>query len=182
MRPPDHPRTGADVPYERHADVLGLLPLRRTGFGPTLCRPAQIRHCSGGGSSRVARAARGRAWLAAIATRRMLPTLGPYSAYPPPAVAGRGGSASGASHECHAGVLGSPRLLLAGCGPALGRTAQIRRQPWGQGQTQHASGMWASLSSLLSRRRTRCCPPVGSMVQICRQQWRQQRQRCTRGT
>jgi hypothetical protein len=165
VRPPDHPRTGADVPHERHADVLCLLPLQRAGIGPTLGRPAQIRRRRGGGSSRVARAARGRARLAAIATRRMLPTLGPYSADPPPAMAGRGGSPLGASHERQVGVLGSPRLLRAGCGPPLGCPAQICRQPWWAAAAASHERHVGVPSSLRSRRAGRG-PTLGRPTQI----------------
>ena len=79
-------------------------------------QPADRREGSGGC---VARAARVRARLAAIATRRERPTLGPHGAEPPTAVA----AVVVASRERHMYVLGSLQSRTRREQPTLGPTS-----------------------------------------------------------
>ena len=115
-------------------------PVRCDRDAPGSAHPRAARRryvaCRGGRRGRVARAARVRARLAAIATRRERPIFGPPGANQPLTVA----AAAVASHERHVYVPGSLRSRRAGVGPPSGRPAQIRRPPRRRRRSRRTSG------------------------------------------
>ena len=110
----------------------------------------------GGSCNRVARAARVRARLTAIATRRERPTPGPPGANRPTAVK----EAAVASHEQRAYELGSLRSRHAGSGQPSGRTAQNRQPLWQQWWSRRASGT-CTCSARCNRERAGSSPHLG---------------------
>jgi hypothetical protein len=150
---------GVVASYERHVDMLGSLRSRRAGVRPTLGPPgADSPPNVAGRGGRVARAARGRARLAATATLFRPTWSALLRVAEAPCPPWRAGAA--ASHERHMDLLATnrvqPTLGQPGADPPTRRGRQAR-----QGWSRRTSGTWTcsapGTSSSLMVHRSKVC-------------------------